>query len=187
MTVPSSGFCIHVQRLREEKRASKSFSRTIGEYQCYWNGTAIQGLSGQLAERGGPGDNTTAIGNAKDLRIKAGIYLLAVHRGSRYRTSGYTTNLSTTATPRPGILLKKTEERTAILIHPGGDYVWSVGCLNPTSSLVDSKSPIDFVDSRTRVIAIIDAMKELLQGSFPTAAGATIPSAVVLIDGEPQL
>jgi cell division protein FtsW (lipid II flippase) len=42
-----------------------------------------------------------------------------------------------------------------------------------------------FVDSRTRVIAIIDDMKTFLGASFPKKNGRPIPNAFLVIDGEP--
>lgn len=180
--VPTSGFCIYVQRKRQERRGSKPYSRTIGDYECFWNGSAIPTLKGQIVERGGPGDNTTEIGDNRNLRIKAGSYPLAVHHGTHYKTIGY--NANGAAPPKPGLLLRRTEERTAILIHPGVDYISSVGCLNPSSGLTDANSKIDFNDSRQRVIAIIDEIKTRLGNQFPSSG--TIPGAVILITGEPQ-
>ncbi len=185
MPVPSTGFCLLVQRVRQEQRAGKGYPRTVSNYSCHWNGSVIPGLSGQMVERGGPGDNTTAVGNLQDLRISAGTYPLALHSGTKFKTNGYSSSLSHTALPRPGLLLKQTGERTAILIHPGMDYVWSVGCLNPASGLVNAKSAVSFADSRARVIAIIDELKSRTGTGFPTAAGKAIPGALVVIEGEP--
>ena len=186
MAVPAKGFCIHLRRQRQEKRSGRPHARTVGDYQCYWNGQAIAGLSGQLVERQGPGSNTDAVGNAKDLRIAAGSYPLAVHDGTKYQTFGYKTSQSHSATPKPGLLLKKTGERDAILIHPGMDYVWSVGCLNPASNLTDAASGINFADSRRQVITIIEAMQARMGNTFPKSGGAPIPDAVILIEGEPN-
>jgi len=185
MAIPSTGFVIHLRRLRQEKRASKSYPRTVGQYRCLWNGAAIAGLEGQIVERGGPGDNTDEIGDAKDRRIAQGTYPLAFQRGPKYTTKGYSSSSSHTALKRPGILLLNTGEREAILIHPGMDYVWSVGCLNPCSGLTNAGSVVNFADSRRRVIAIIEAMKAKIGSSFPNSAGAPIPGAVIVIEGEP--
>lgn len=178
--VPSTGFCIHLKRIRQETRATAGFSRTVGDYQCYWNGTKINGLAGQIVERGGPGDNTTAIGNNRDRRIRAGTYPLAIQDGTNYKTYGYTNDENI---PKPGLLLKRTEERTAILLHPGKNYISSIGCLNPASGLTDARSQINFQNSRSQVIAIIDAMQTKMGAGFPKAG--TIPDAVILIEGEP--
>jgi Family of unknown function (DUF5675) len=184
VAIPAVGFCVHLQRVRQERRAGKSFDRTVGEYQCFWDGAAIAGLGGQMVERGGPGDNTTAIGNSKDRRIATGSYPLAVQAGERFRTFDYAQSRNHSALPRPGLLLKRTNERSAILIHPGMDYLWSVGCLNPGSRLIDATTSISYGDSLSRVIALIDAMKERLGRRFPSSGGA-IPDAVILIVGEP--
>lgn len=182
--VPSSGFCIHLQRVRQEKRATMTYARTIGEYQCYWNGAPLSGLCGQIVERGGPGDNTDEIGDLHDRRIKAESYTLAIQDGAKYKTYRYDTQDKTpTGRPRPGILVEKTGEREAIVIHPGKGYLSSVGCLNPSAGLKDANSNIDFSDSRSRVIAIIEAMKGVMGDRFPSSG--RIPDATILIEGEP--
>ncbi|TLD71711.1 hypothetical protein FEM03_06115 [Phragmitibacter flavus] len=179
--IAAQGFCIHLKRIRQEKRSGIAYARTIGEYTCYWNGVAIKNLRGQIVERGGPGDNTTAIGDNQDRRIAAGTYTLAIQDGTNYKTYGYTSGKDR---PRPGLLLQKTEERTAILIHPGENYLSSIGCLNPTDGLKDANSKINFTDSRQRVIDIIEAMKAKLGTRFPKSG--RISDAVILIEGEPK-
>ena len=164
--------------------ASENHARTVADYQCFWNGDALEDLKGQMVERGGPGDNTTEIGDNRDLRIRAGAYRLAIHNGVNYKTYNYN-EISTTfeEKPKPGLLLLDTDERSAILIHPGEDYVRSIGCLNPASGLTDADSVIDFIDSRNRVVAIIKAIKSKMKRNFPKSG--TIRDAVVLIEGEP--
>lgn len=179
--VPAKGFCIHLQRIRQEKRSTKTFARTVGEYQCFWNGVALPDLAGQIVERGGPGDNTTEIGDNRDLRIRKGTYPLSIQDGNHYKTYGY--NKTGTDFPKPGLLLEKTNERTAILLHPGVDYLSSIGCLNPATGLTDANSKLDFADSRRQVIAIIDEMKAKMGTKFPKSG--SIPEAVILIEGEP--
>jgi hypothetical protein len=157
-------------------------ARTVGEYRCYWNGTPIAGLDGQMVERGGPGDNT-ATGVAHHRRIAPGRYPIVIHAGTRYRTYGYAAR----GEPRPGIGLRETGARTAILIHPAhhrGGYLSSIGCLNPAAGLVDADSRIALPDSRARVIAIIEAMKAKLGATFPRSG--PVPGAVVLIEGDPS-
>ena len=178
--IPTVGFCILLKRIRQETRASKGFARTIGEYQCYWNGDKIEGLSGQMVERGGPGDNTTRVGDNRDLRIEAGSYRLSVHHGTSYRTNGY----KATGKPKPALLLEDTNERTYILIHPGSAYLSSVGCINPSNGLTSAKSNIKFADSRGRTIAIIDELKKRMGTKFPSSG--VIPNAVIKIKGEPS-
>ena len=181
-TVPTKGFCIYLRRVRQERRSSMPYPRTVGDYQCYWNGTAVSGLTGQIVERGGPGDNTTAIGDNRNLRIRQGAYPLSVQDGNHYKTYGY--NHQGSAPPKPGLLLERTNERTAILLHPGDDYIRSIGCLNPTGGLTDANSKIDFADSRARVVSIIDTMKAKMGTKFPRAG--SIPDTVLLIEGEPS-
>jgi murein DD-endopeptidase MepM/ murein hydrolase activator NlpD len=182
--IPAKGFCIHLKRVRQEKRNSIDHPRTVSEYQCYWDGVAVDDLKGQMVERGGPGDNTTEVGNNRDLRISAGAYRLAIHSGSHYRTYDYNEQDAQYGKhPNPGLLLLDTDERTWILIHPGEDYVKSIGCLNPASSLADADSVVAFADSRGRVIAIIEAMKSKLGSRFPKSG--TIPDATIFIEGEP--
>jgi len=185
MPIPEVGYCISIKRELTERRESKNFSRTIGEYQCYWNGAPLPSLNGQIVERQGPGNNTKAIGDAQDLRIAAGTYGLAIHYGKKYRTTGYSESTEYSEIPRPGLLLLGTQERTYILLHPAQDYVASVGCLNTASGLLDANSSISYKDSRARVIAIIDSMKELIGHSFPVNDGSSIPGAIIVISGEP--
>lgn len=134
-----------------------------------------------MVERGGPGDNT-ATGVAEHRRIAPGRYPIAVHAGRRYRTYGY----AAAGMPLPGIGLRDTGERTAILIHPAHHrhgYLSSVGCLNPATGLTDAASRIPLADSRTRVIAIIDEMRARLGDAFPR--DGLVPDAVVVVDGDP--
>jgi hypothetical protein len=182
--IPDRGFCIHLKRLRQERRPAQDFPRTVGEYQCYWDGVAIDELKGQMVERGGPGDNTTEVGDNRNLRVSAGAYRLAIHGGSHYRTYGYNElDPAYAKTPNPGLLLQDTDERTWILIHPGEDYVKSIGCLNPASGLTAADSAVAFADSRGRVVAIIEAMRSRLGAKFPKSG--SIPGATIFIEGEP--
>jgi hypothetical protein len=182
--IPSTGFCIYLKRIRQERRASMGFPRTVGEYQCYWDGAAVEGMKGQIVERGGPGDNTRAVGREHHLRIQEGTYRLSIQDGDHYKTYGYQErNPSYENRPNPGLLLTGTRERTAILIHPGEDYVKSIGCLNPTHGLTDANSAFDFADSRARVIAMIETLKSRLGRRFPRSG--VIPDASIVIEGEP--
>lgn len=182
--IPSKGFCIHLKRTRQEKRSSMGYPRTVGEYQCYWNGAPLDELKGQFVERGGPGDNTTAVGNMRDLRITEGTYRLSIHEGSHYKTYGYReSDPSYENRPNPGLLLMDTRERKYILIHPGEDYVKSVGCLNPATGLSGADAAIDFSDSRRQVISMIEGLKSRLGDKFPKSG--VIPDASIVIEGEP--
>ncbi len=180
--IPSTGYCLYLKRVRQETRSGMSYARTVGDFECFWNGKST-GLSGQIVERGGPGNNTYKIGNLQDRRIKAGSYPLSIHAGAKYRTHNYDSDVTTSGKPKPGLLLNSTGERTAILIHPGINYVSSVGCLNPATGLTKASSKIDFTTSRALTIAIILDIKDKLGSSFPASGG--IPGATILIEGEP--
>jgi hypothetical protein len=89
--------------------------------------------------------------------------------------------------PMPGLLVGDTGDRTEILIHPGHPpdlYLSSVGCLNLTHPLMASQK-MDYLESRARVIAIIDSLRAFAPAAFqkdqPTSIGA-----YVVIDGEPS-
>jgi hypothetical protein len=154
--LPTTGFCISLRRIRQEQRPTKAYPRTVGDYTCYWNGVILAGLDGQIVEQGGPGDNSAKVGTRKHLRVKEGTYSLSTHDSEKYKTSGYS---SGRRTPKPAILLAHTGDRVGILVHPGEDYLWSIGCLNPCSNLRDADFRMDFNDSRARVVAIIETMK----------------------------
>lgn len=185
MAIPAIGFAIHLMRERIQRRATKAYPRTVGRYQCHWNGAPIAGLEGFMVERGGPGDNTRAIGDKQDRRIREGTYRLALHVGTKYRSVGYAGSASHTAKPKPGLLLLDTGERTAVLIHPGMNWLWSVGCLNPSGDLPNGSARIDYRDSRARTIDIIEAIRSRVGAAFPSRAGKPIPGAMIVIDGEP--
>ena len=179
--VPATGFCLYLQRIRQEQRAGIGHARTVGDYQCYWQGQAVSGLSGQMVERNGPGDNTAT---GKDRRrVEARQYPLAIQDGV-YKTYGY----AAAGPPLPALALENTGERTGILLHPCHDgdngYLSSIGCMNPAIGLTTAASRINLADSRTRVIAIIDALKVRLGTAFPKSG--EIPNATVIIEGEPS-
>jgi hypothetical protein len=77
--------------------------------------------------------------------------------------------------------------KVGILIHPGRGFLSSVGCINPAAALANAKADIDFVDSRTRVVAIIDDMKAFVGAPFPKKNGQLIPNTTLVIDGEPTI
>ncbi|PTM51921.1 hypothetical protein [Phreatobacter oligotrophus] len=167
---------LHIQRTGEQIGNNKR--RTVGRYQVLLDGSPVQDLSGATAETRGPGANAPA-GNNRC--IEAGSYNLHVQSGEKYATIGYTANTNPTALRRPGLLLMPTGQRVGILIHPARGFLWSVGCINPTAALPNAASAIDFLDSRRRVIALIDSLRAFCGASFPTQAGARIPGAKVII------
>ena len=71
------------------------------------------------------------------------------------------------------------------MIHPGRGFLSSVGCINPAKSLGSKDTDIDFQDSRSRTIALIDDLKAFLGAKFPSKNGKPIPNAFVVIEGEP--
>jgi hypothetical protein len=175
-TIPNNGFCIYLKRLRQEKRANISFSRTVGNYTCYLDSKAVAGLQGQMVERGGPGSN-----KSKNVRIKQGTYPLTVHVGPSYRTFKWKENHVL-----PALGLEGTDPRFGILIHPCHDddhhYLSSIGCINPASSLTTAESGVNLQDSLDRTLAIIEA----IQNAYNTLPKeGTIPNAVIIIEGEP--
>ncbi|MCW5892929.1 MAG: peptidoglycan DD-metalloendopeptidase family protein [bacterium] len=180
-SIPGTGFCLHIRRRREEERTGMGYARTVGDYQCFWNGEPIHDLEGQMVERGGPGDNTP-LGVSSHRRIAAGRYPIVIHAGTKYRTYRY----AAAGSPLPGLGLIDTGVRTAILVHPAHHahgYLSSIGCLNPAVGLRDADSRIALDDSRNRVIALIEGMKAKLGDRFPRSG--SVPDAVVVIEGEP--
>lgn len=183
MPISGQGWEIHIERKTVQRRASDGKPRTVGTYQVYHDGVAVQGLSGTAAESGGPGDNSVAM-NGK--RVEAGRYPLWTQDGTKYDTIGYSQSLTTNARPKPGIELKQTGRRSEILIHPGvNGFLSSIGCINLCTRLPDAAEIISYPGSRRRVIAAIDDMKQFLGVDFPTRNSKPIPRAWAVIDGEP--
>ena len=181
MPIKGTDWELHVVRKSEQRRGSRR--RTVGTYKVFHDGKAAPGLSGMVAESPGPGDNSRP-NNGK--RIEEGRYPLLTQDGGKYATIGYTSNRNPAALRRPGIELDKTERRTEILIHPARGFLWSIGCINPCTSLPDEDEDIEFDGSRNRVIALINDLKSYLGKSFPSQNGKKIPRAFVVIDGEPE-
>lgn len=182
MLINNKGWELLITRLREEVRDGRR--RTVGKYQVFHDGKLVQNLAGMCAETRGPGDNSKA-GNNR--RIEIGRYPLLTQDGRKYVTIGYRDSTSITVIPRPALDVGKTNTRIGILIHPGRGFLSSVGCINPAKSLSQARTDIDFVDSRERVIAIIDDIKAFVGDSFPKRNGRLIPNAALVIDGEPSV
>ena len=183
MSIPDKGFVIRIVRERSETRGSGNGKRyrTVGKYECYFNGERLEDdkLSGATAEPRGPGDNTHT-GVSKALRIAAGTYQLGTHSGSRYATFYAGTN------KKPAIYVHDTHKRTFILIHPGNGFKASVGCINLTGSLIGPNDDISSTVSRDRVVRFIDAMRNKLGSDFPPSGVKRIQNAWVVIEGEPE-
>ena len=173
-----TGFCIVLDRLKEQKRNGYGYSRTLGEYQCYWNGQKIEGLGAQMLERGGPGSNDASPGRSQRRRIEEGVYPLCIHLGGKYATYHEGTSR------RAAILVGKTEDRSAILIHQGYNYLSSIGCLNPTSGITSANTNMNSSKSRRFVLDIIAGMKKHYGSKFPKQG--TIPDCHLVIRGEPK-
>ncbi len=176
--IKGEGWEILITRLREEKRGSSR--RTVSAYQVYHDGEPEAQLNGMICEPRGPGDNTKN-GDENDLRILPGIYPLYTQSGTKYKTIGYKESASSSAIPRPGIELMNTGDRTEILIHPAQGFLWSVGCFNVTDHIADNSSNINYVESRKRIIALIDDMASYLGNRFPAANGKVISNAFAVV------
>ena len=183
MPISGRGWELHVERLGVQIAGPQR--RTYGSYQAFQDGNPLGGLSGYICECVGPGENEEA-GTAK--RIEQGVYLLSTQFG-RYRTIGYSEDGSTEGQPpMPGLLLRNTGQRSGVLIHPGHPpdlYLSSIGCLNPTRALLSSQS-MDFWDSRSRVIALINDLRRFAPDAFATTEDTEITGASIVIDGEPS-
>jgi hypothetical protein len=125
-----------------------------------------------------PGDNAVQ-GNKRC--IEDGVYKLYDQSGVEYTTIGYTANVNPAALRRPGLLLLPTGARVGILIHPARGFLWSVGCINLATALLTESNDIDFLDSRSRVIALIDDLRAFYGTEFPTQGGGRIDGATVRI------
>lgn len=181
-----SGFVLKIVREKMQHRTGKDFNRTIGYYQAFYDGQRLDELSGVAVERQGPGDNKKT-GDKFDRRIKAGTYSLSTHRGSsgKYATSKYANSSSPKLRPWPCIRVDGTGSRTGILIHCASGFAMTVGCINLSGKLPGGDSNIDFQDSRKRVIALIEVMREKLGAKFPSVSNVRIENAILIIEGEP--
>ena len=181
MPIVGTDWEMHIVRKSVQSRGRSR--RTVGTYKVFHDGKAVAGLSGMVAESPGPGDNSTP-DNGR--RIEAGRYPLLTQDGGKYATIGYTANRNPAALRRPGIELDNTGKRTEILIHPARGFLWSIGCINPCTSLPNAAEDIEFDNSRSRVIALIEDLESFLGRSFPSQNGKKIPRAFVVLDGEPE-
>jgi len=181
MPIATKGWELLITRIREDNRNGKR--RTVGKYQVFHDGKAVGAIAGMCAETRGPGDNSKA-GNNRC--IEAGRYPQLTQDGKKYVTLGYKNSTNIAAIPRPALDVGKTDKRVGILIHPGRGFLSSIGCINLAGSLASAKADIDFVDSRTRVIALIDDLKAFVGNAFPKRNGQSIPNTALVIDGEPS-
>ena len=176
-SIPQSGWTLLVRRLRTEKRDSKPFARTVGEYQVYVDGVPVADLRGMTVEREGPGDNGP-VGRADHSCIEAGSYPLRGHNTENYTTVGFEMDGDH---PRPALEVGETASRVAILIHPASGYGSTIGCINLASSLDDADSDFSLSDSTERVIAVIDDLKRHNGGSL-TNEGVIRDCRLIVVD-----
>ena len=183
MPVAGGGWELHIVRDREQRTADGR-RRTVGRYQVFHDRAPQPDpdLYGATAEAGGPGANRP---KNNGLRIEAARYPLWTQSGDDYVTWEYTLHDDWRITPKPGLALGGTGERTEILIHPGHGFLASVGCINLCTSLPSAGEEITFLSSRRRVIAVIEDLKQFVGPAFPKRNGEPIPNASVVIDREP--
>jgi len=183
MTITGHGWEMFVERLGVHINGDAR--RTYGRYQVYRDGTAAPALSGFICECPGPGNNAVP---DTGLRIEPGRYPLTTQFG-RYRTIGYSQDMTTAGQDAmPAFRLEDTGARVAILVHPGHPpnlYLSSTGCLLPTSPLSESE-PIDFWDSRLRVIALLEDIRAHDPDAFIVETNTPIANAFVVIEGDPM-
>jgi hypothetical protein len=184
MPITGSGWEFLVTRQSVQRRQSDGKKRTVGTYQVFHDGAAQShaDLRGSVAESKGPGANAPT-GNGR--RIEAGRYPVSTHIGSRYRTLGFDPESTPGSHKKPALLFLNTDQRTGILIHPGVNFLSSIGCLNPCGSLPDEAEMIDWHSSMRRIMKIISDIKAFIGSGFPATNGVKIPGAHFVIDGEP--
>jgi hypothetical protein len=168
----AEGWVLEIRRLREDVRPADGKRRTVGLYAIWINGTDTR-LWGYVAEPGGPGDNKH-MGN--DLCLEAGVYRIQSHSTPHYATVDYANGMNI---PRPAVELVDTGDRQAILFHPGVGFLSSIGCLNPSSNLLMPDQEIDFGDSRSHVIRLINNLRSF--GGPDCFNGEPIPGVTVNI------
>lgn len=179
-----TGWVIAVRRMAQQRCGDKA--RTYGRYETSIDGRPIAGLSGFVCEAPGPGDNKTP-NNGR--RIEPGRYPLFTHwHGVKYASVGYALDPETTgALKMPAIRVGDTEARTDILIHPGHPptpYLSSVGCFNLTGPLAPDQE-MDFWESRARVVALLDSLRDFAPEAFHAPDITRIADAWLVVDGEP--
>ena len=168
--------------IRKDVQQRRGRLRTVGTYQVFHDGDVQDQLSGTSVETKGPGDNQVQ-GNGRRLEAKA--YPLATQAGLHYVSIGYLVSDDPDQTPKPGLAILQTGNRVGVLIHPGHGFLASIGCINLTARLTSGNVDIPFVDSRTRVIAVINDLKDFAGSAFPHHNGQPIAGASLVIDGEP--
>jgi hypothetical protein len=187
MPITGAGWEIHVQRLGLHESGAQI--RTYGEYQVFINGNPVTALSGNVCESPGPGENQTPASVEHPRRIEPGNYPLSTQFGPHFVTIGFTTQQPENH-PMPGVLLTRTLNRSGVLIHPAHPpasslFLSSIGCLNLTKPL-QPHDLMDFMESRSRVIDVINSLAGFAPSAFAQRQETLIPNAAVVIDGEPM-
>lgn len=179
----SEGWVLHIVRDSVQTRSSDGKKRTVGRYRVLHDGAEQGGdLVGTVAESRGPGANRPE-GNGR--RFEEGWYPLATHLGPKYRTIGFDPDSPHMGNKKPAIRLRNTDERVGILIHPGVNFLSSIGCFNPCTSLPDATEMIDWNGSRRRTIAIIEDLRTYLGADFPAENNRNLPRSHFFIEREP--
>jgi peptidoglycan hydrolase-like protein with peptidoglycan-binding domain len=176
-SIAQSGWTLLVRRLRTEKRDSKPFARTVGQYQVYVDGAPVGDLRGMTVEREGPGDNGP-IGKADHRCIEAATYPLRGHNTENYTTEGFETEGDH---PRPALEVGDTDARIGILIHPASGYGSTIGCINLAGSLDGPDFDFSLSDSTARVIAVINSLKRHNGGTL-TNEGVIRDCHLIVVD-----
>ena len=185
MPITGTGWELHVERLGLHKLGTQT--RTYGAYQVFRDGQPIAALSGNVCESPGPGENDHSASVADPRRVLPGNYPLSTQFGAHFVTIGFTT-VHPDQHPMPGVLLTRTDNRSGVLIHPGHPptlFLSSIGCLNLTKPL-QPHDLMDFMESRSRVIAVINSLADFAPSAFAHREETLIPNAAVVIDGEPM-
>jgi hypothetical protein len=181
------GFVLCIDRIRCEVRTGAPSPRTVGVYQAFLDGKAIDGVKGYCVERQGPGDNSQS-GVDNHRRIQAGTYPLSTHASvdtDHYKTIGYRDPGAIGQRPWPCLGVDDTGKRSGILVHCAQGYYMSIGCINLTDQVANASVDLVFDESRRRVIQLINAIKNTMQ--FPKDNNEPINGALLIVRGEPSL
>ncbi len=168
---------------RQTTQSNGRRRRTVGSYQIFHDGVAVDGLFGTTAESPGPSENDHGATVADPRRILAQRYQLGTHIGPHYATIGYRDDPNHPVPLMPGLEVLGFVGRSDILIHPGkNEFLSSIGCINLCTTLPEAAELIDFVGSRRRVIAVIDDMRSFLGNAFPARNNRAIHDAWLIIE-----
>ncbi len=176
--IPNKGWVIHVKRIRMEQRKGKSFARTVVSYQVHRDGTPVAALAGTTVERQGPSDNGPS-GHKNHNRIATGTYALLTFITKKYAITG---DKSDGSRARPCIGVEPRGSRSAVLIHPAGEYGSTIGCINLSGPLAGPRNNISLSDSVARVAALVENLRAYAGKSFPKSLEASIPDAWLMVE-----